>query len=411
MIKPELSILKLLLDHNQWLSYGQDLTKKDFPEDLQLLYLTLESHHKVNESSLSVQDLANLFFANNPKDKEFYEQVLDTIDKQQVSVESTKTLIKSIKKSKLLRELSIAAYEEAEGHKAPGKVDQLLLLLADEEQDQGQEEDEEFVSIKLTDLVNQTFKAPGLRWRLSSLNKALGSLRKGNFGFIFMRPESGKTTLLASEVTYMIEQATKESPIIWFNNEQMGAEVMLRVYQAFLGLTTEQLLSNIPHWEEEFIKATKGKFLMIDKAHITKQFVEKLCKKYKPSLVIFDQIDKLKGFDDDREDLRLGAIYIWARELAKLYCPVIGICQADASGENQRWLTMANVANAKTAKQAEADWILGGGMIHETGWENVRFFHLSKNKLHGDEDHDPSMRHGKWSVIIQPEIARYKDTN
>ena len=70
---------------------------------------------------------------------------------------------------------------------------------------------------------------------------------------------------------------------------------------------------------------------------------------------------------------------------------------------------MENVANAKTSKQAEADWILGIGRTHDTALEYIRHFHLSKNKLAGDEDSDPSMRHGRMDVLIQPEIARYRD--
>ena len=150
-------------------------------------------------------------------------------------------------------------------------------------------------------------------------------------------------------------------------------------------------------------------FKLKDKVGIHKNEIESICRKYQPSLIIFDQIDKIAGFDADREDLRLGAIYIWARELAKNYAPVIGVCQSDGSGEGVRWLTMSNVANAKTSKQAEADWILGIGAIHDTGWEKVRFFHLSKNKLTGDPDSDPSKRHAKWEVLIKPEIARYAD--
>ena len=86
----------------------------------------------------------------------------------------------------------------------------------------------------------------------------------------------------------------------------------------------------------------------------------KLCSKYNPSLLVVDQIDKITGFDNDREDLRLGSIYQWFRELAKDYCPVVGICQADGTGEGVKWLTMGHVANAKTAKQAEARRIRGG---------------------------------------------------
>ena len=148
-----------------------------------------------------------------------------------------------MKRAKILRELSIGSYEVAEGKKPFDSLNKLLQALQEEKEESTPEE--EFVTLSLSEIVNQTFKAPGLRWRLPSLNKALGSLRKGNFGFIFMRPESGKTTLLASEISYMLDQVQQGNPIIWFNNEQVGAEVMLRVYQAYFNLTTEQLLSNI----------------------------------------------------------------------------------------------------------------------------------------------------------------------
>ena len=87
----------------------------------------------------------------------------------------------------------------------------------------------------------------------------------------------------------------------------------------------------------------------------------------------------------------------------------IGVCQADGTGENAKWLTMANVADAKTSKQAEADWILGIGKIHDNGYEALRFLNISKNKLMGDTDTDHSNRHKKWEVLIRPEIARYQD--
>lgn len=157
------------------------------------------------------------------------------------------------------------------------------------------------------------------------------------------------------------------------------------------------------------MQKTKGKIKLYDSSQIHRRTVEKICKQLKPSLIIFDQIDKIQGFDADREDLHLGAIYMWARELAKEYAPVIGVCQADGTGEGVKWLTMSNVANAKTAKQAEADWIVGIGKVHDNGYENVRYLHASKNKLIGDEDTDPNQRHGKREVLIKPQVARYED--
>lgn len=319
-------------------------------------------------------------------------------------------LIESIVVGKLLRELSLDAYEVAESRSSMSKLMEKiesLKALTERTDDDGVTTEYEFVTDDLDVLVHDSINKPGLRWRLSTLNKMLGSLRKGDFGFIFMRPESGKTTLLASEVTFMAGQT--DQPILWLSNEEQGNKVMLRCYQAALGVDMTTLFRDLSGNKKKFHELTRGNIKLYDSGHIHKKTVEKLCKQLKPALIVFDQIDKIQGFDSDREDLRLGAIYQWARELAKEYAPAIGICQADGSAEGVKWLTMAHVANAKTAKQAEADWILGGGKIHDVGFETIRFFHASKNKLLGDTDSVPELRHGRCEVIINPEIARYSD--
>jgi hypothetical protein len=68
---------------------------------------------------------------------------------------------------------------------------------------------------------------------------------------------------------------------------------------------------------------------------------------------------------------------------------------------------MENVANAKTAKQAEADWILGIGADHSEINQYLRYLNICKNKLLGDADSRPELRHGRTTVKIIPEIARY----
>lgn len=226
-------------------------------------------------------------------------------------------------------------------------------------------------------------------------------------GAVAISGNTGKTTFLASEVSYFAQQTDK--PILWANNEEQGNKVKIRCYQAALGITLPELYSDREKWYNRYMDLTNGNIKIYDSASISKRQVEKLCKELNPALVIFDQIDKIKGFDADRNDLRLGSIYIWARELAKSYCPVIGVCQSDVSGEGKKWLNMDNVAESKTSKQAEADWILGIGRTHDIGMENVRYLHLSKNKLSGDSDSIPEMRHGRMEVLIKPEIARYVD--
>jgi KaiC/GvpD/RAD55 family RecA-like ATPase len=268
-----------------------------------------------------------------------------------------------------------------------------------------------FVSDNLEEIIGQTYSEQGMRWRLECLNKSLGSLRQGDFGFIFARPETGKTTFLASEVTAMLSSGLGNGtqPIIWLNNEEQGSKVMLRIYQAYFGVTTDQLLANPRKYKEAFVAQTKGRFKLFDSATISKRDVEKIIDLLNPMLVIYDQIDKIKGFVSDREDLRLGSIYQWARELAKGRHAAIGVCQADGTAEGVRYLTMDHVANAKTAKQAEADFILGIGKTHSEDSENVRFLNICKNKLLGDKDSLSNLRHGKFEVLIEAQVARYKD--
>lgn len=184
---------------------------------------------------------------------------------------------------------------------------------------------------------------------------------------------------------------------------------MLRIYQAYFGVTLDQLLANPKRFKGEFIERTGGRFKLFDSAVISRSDVERVVDAYEPGLVIYDQIDKLIGFKADRDDLRLGAIYQWARELAKGRHAAIGVCQADGTAEGVRYLTMDHVANAKTSKQAESDFILGIGKTHADGEQDIRFLNISKNKLMGDKDSIPDLRHGKFEVMIEPSIARYRD--
>lgn len=385
----------------------------DLTKEVQPIYSVLDNFHRQNttEMSLSVNDLANLLFSTSAKDKDYYQGVLDQLQKLEVSEETTFTLLSSILAHKQLKEISLAAYDVTEGKLDIDKMKELMNTFLSEPMEADNEVESDFLENDLDSIVNKVVKVPGLVWRLGTMNRMLGSLRKGNFGFLFARPETGKTTFLASEVTYMAEQVKEgEGPVIWFNNEQQGEEVLLRLYQASLGLTTTELLADIPAAQEKYLSKTHNNLRLVDRGSLHKHYVEYICKKYKPSLVVVDQMDAIQGFSADRKDLVLGEIYRWGRELAKEYCPVIAVCQADGTGEGVKWLTMGHVADAKTAKQAHPDWILGIGKIPDLGYDGVRYLHLSKNKLHGDVGiTDPNLKHGKLEVLIDQNIGRYQD--
>jgi len=404
IIRPEIALIKILLNidlYNKYRSYI-NINKED--REVLYLYSTLDKMMESYNRSLSFDEY-QLTVTSNIQDKDsIYDTILDNLSKVDIAPDVAESLLVQFKERRLAHDIALLAIAVEEGQKS---FQDLHSTIQQHESQVDPEITTEFVSDILEDLYQNQVLKHGLRWRLNTLNRMLGSLRKGDFGFIFARPETGKTTFLASEITFFAQQV--DGPILWFNNEEQGSKVMLRCIQASLGCTTQDLFTNLAANQLAF-NNNGGQYIKIfDSASIHRRQIEQLCKELNPSLIVVDQGDKIKGFPDDREDLRLGSIYIFLRELAKQYCPVIAICQADASGEGKRWLTMENVANAKTSKQAEADWILGIGKTHDTALEYIRHFHLSKNKLAGDEESDPSMRHGRMDVLIQPEIARYKD--
>jgi hypothetical protein len=413
-VEAELSIVRAFLNYETWEKHHADIGVGDMPDDLQPMYRCLDVWHKTqNEdgSSLHVLDFASLFFAQNKTNKEFFSKVFDTLESYEPNPATLNALLVSVKRNRILEKLSLTAYDVTQGKKPYEEVERLHQKLAAlSESDAVQTTVDEFVTNDLDELLHHTYQTPGLRWRLPSLNRSLGSLRKGTLGVIQARVETGKTTFCASEFSYMAENlAPGQGPVLWFNNEQEGEAVMLYVYRAALGITLPELLSNKQRWKQEYMKKVGDRLRVYDNAKIDKATIEKLCQKYKPSLIVVDQLDKIKGFKADREDLMLGEVYQWAREMAKQWAPFVGVCQAGATGHNKKWLDMNDMNNSKTAKAAECDFILGIGKSLDTGWEEFRFFHLSKNKCLGDSDTDPALRHAKWETKIDVQTARYKD--
>lgn len=411
---PELAIVRYFLDFGNYSKYNRYISVSKELREVKTLHQCLDLlHKKYPDTNKTVDELEAMVYSAYPNlrpvEREAYADLFKQLREIEVRPELLESLLTQVATRSKAGDLARAAYEVHEGR---AKVETLTQLAAEIQAaySEGQpswKSSRNFVTDDLFELEQHTIRSPGLRWRLSTLNRSLGPIRQGDFGFVFARPESGKTTFLADQITFFAEQATR--PIIWFNNEEQGEKVRLRTFQACLGLTSDELWKDKKGNLEKYRSLTKGQLRIYDDASIHRNEVEAIISELNPELVVFDQIDKIKGFDADRPDLVYGRIYQWARELAKRGCAIIGICQAGGEGEGVKWLTMAHVAEAKTSKQAEADWILGIGRSNESGTEDIRFFNISKNKLLGDDQTDPNLRHGRFEVFIRPAIARYED--
>jgi replicative DNA helicase len=283
----------------------------------------------------------------------------------------------------------------------------------------------------IEDLLKAEENDTGLHWRLPCLNRHIKPLRAGDFAIIAARPDKGKTTFCASELTYMAAQVDALYPgenrsILWFNNEGPGNKIVMRNFQAALAATTEELvaLSNTPSedpkWKtkvrEAYAAALGGRpgvLRIFDVHDMWNHEVEDIMKQHKPALVLFDMVDNIKfggetNNNGQRTDQLLEAMYQWARLMGvKHDCAVLATSQISADGDGVSYPTLPQLKDSKTGKQGAADLIITIGALNDAMLEHSRYIGTTKNKL---------VRTGKKAspnqeVFFDSQRGRYKEAS
>lgn len=301
----------------------------------------------------------------------------------------------------------LTQWDEGELPNLPGKIGEVLDAY---KKDAGIKT-LDYLKDDIDDLLLQELDDSGLKWRLTCLNMSMRGLRPGDFGIMAGRPDRGKTTLVASELTHLAPQIPDNRPALWLNNEGPGNRIIPRLYQAALGATMSELVSMSqektlkPAYEELMGYLTRIR--IVDVHGLDTYAVEGLIEKHRPGVVVFDMIDKIRGFGDAaRTDLMLEQMYDWARELGvKHDLAGIATSQISNEGDGLQYPTLGMLKDSKTGKQGACDFQLMIGASNDAGFANQRFIGLPKNKLRREGmPSDP-----KTPVKYEPQRARYSD--
>lgn len=279
----------------------------------------------------------------------------------------------------------------------------------------------------IEDILADEENEVGLRFRLACLNDSVKPLRGGDFLVWAARPDAGKTTALASEVTFMAPQVDVLYPgenrsILWLCNEGPTKQIVYRTFQAAGGWLDEQMfkLAKIP--DDKFRNKLRADYsaALGGRAGVLRVFpihdkwsydIEDIIKQHNPALVVFDMIDNVKFGGDlanlgSRTDQVLETMYQWARLLGVKYdTAVIATSQISAEGENVMWPAQSMLKDSKTGKQGAADVIVMMGRVDAQ--PNSRYLSTPKNKR---------KRTGKPSclqaeVIFDADHCRLRDTD
>ena len=380
-----------------------------------LKYVGLYYDNPTNTEISSWVDFGNWFLIKHPMYKsdkaDMYKQIFSALDAS-VTPPEARAILEDFITRNAMAQIADHALRVAEGEsddiepvfeateslaKELGNIDDVDKFLVDDDIDA---------------LLDATVGVGGFDWRLDELNLSLGPLRKGSFINLIARPDSGKTTMLASEATFMAGQMKDEECIVWFNNEEEGRKVKLRCVQAALGMELKDIEADPRLAWQKYGSAIGGadRIKFYSRPTFSVRDVEEVLAKYNPSLIVFDQLRKVKGFNKEaHNDIgRMELLFQQAREWSKEYGPVINVHQAGGSAEGKQYIEMNEVYGSQTAIQGESDAIVTIGRTHEPGYEYSRFIYVPKNKMSGGPKSDESLRNGKFEVRINPKIARFE---
>ncbi len=407
----EVQLISALLKTRIWQDYSGALDwfalKQQTPEIYKVL-LAIRGWHESHDSDLTGAELPFVFFlayaGMNAKEKANYQAIFEQAARAEVRDDLIASYLQQMRDMQVRKTIALLAIDDKiSNEKVIAQVGQLSSPAI------AAEEEIEFVTTDIDVLVQEATDNVGLFWSLECLNKSIGPIGPGVLGGVIGRKETGKTAFWVSQVANFLPQLKDAEQVAIFFNEEQGKAVMWRLYSAVCGMSYAEIVNDQKKAKELFYSRGGERIKFKDMPFHTEDSIKRVLDALNPAIIVIDSFDKLKGFKADRKDLELGAAYKFGREAAKTYAPVLAISQADAGGFNKKYLTELDMADSKTAKPAELDFLIGIGRTDEAGYEYVRYLNIPVNKLPASQYKDEKDRHGKFSTIIVPELSIYKD--
>jgi replicative DNA helicase len=269
-----------------------------------------------------------------------------------------------------------------------------------------------YIDTPIDELLQEEFNDAGISWRLEAINRSMRKLRPGDFGIVAGRPDKGKTSFLASEVTYWAPQLPKGRNILWLNNEGPGRRILPRLYQAALNMSMVELKAASSHGTlNNSMRTALGgdisRIRVFDIHGMNTGQVELIIAENNAGIIIYDMIDSIRGFGGEaRTDLALEEMYKWARERSVKYdCIGIATSQISNDGDGLMFPTLGMLKDSKTGKQGACDFQLMIGASNDAMLSGERYISLPKNKLRKpDGPSDP-----RATVLFDGTRSRYND--
>ena len=404
----ELSLIRSLMDRGFYEDHrGSRCPDRLFSKDVRKIKQSIDTAMDRYERTVTPDEIEALFMANNPTlttaQKTAYSALFSQIKREQpMGSDIAQEVLSKLFQQVIGEDIANLGFDYVNGDKT--SLEPLRQMLEQYGDDFTPNLKIEWDDIDIETLLARNDLEARWTFNISSLTRRVEGVNDGHLIEIGARPNTGKTSFHASLIAAPGGFAHQGANCIILCNEEGYHRVGARYLTAATGMTMQEIKKN-PTKARDLYAPVKERIKVKDATGRDMNWVESVCKAYKPDIVLLDMGDKFAktaGFSRPDEALKANAVH--ARMIAKQHnCAVFYMSQLSADAEGKVVLNQSMMEGSRTGKAAEADLmvlIAKNPPVQGQDEEDIqRHLNIVKNKLTG--------WHGSVHCNLEYQTARY----
>jgi hypothetical protein len=378
-----------------------------FSKDVRKIKQAIDTAMQRYERSVTPDEIEALFMSNNPTlttaQKQAYSALFHTIKKEEpLGGDIAGEVLSKLFQQVVGEDIANLGFDYVNGDKS--SLEPLRNLLEQYSDDFTPDLRVEWDDIDMDTLMSKADLEARWTFNIPSLTRKVEGVNAGHLIEIGARPNTGKTSFHASLIASPSGFAHQGANCIVLCNEEGYHRVGARYLTAATGMTMKEIKQN-PSKARDLYQPVKERIKIKDATGRDMNWVESICKTYKPDIVLLDMGDKFAKGGYARQDEALKANAVHARQIAKEHeCAIFYMSQLSAEAEGKVLLNQSMMEGSRTGKAAEADLmvlIAKNPVVDGQDEEDTqRHLNVVKNKLTG--------WHGVVHCELDYKTARYE---
>ena len=405
----ELSLIKTLMNKDFYEDHkGAKCPDRLFSKEVRKIKATIDKAMLQYGRTVTTDEIQALFLSSNPSlttaQKQAYESMFLTLKKEtELGKDIAQEVLSKLFQQIVGEDIANIGFNYVNGTQST--LEPLRNILDSYGDDFIPNLNVDWEDLSIENLIKSNDLETGWSFNIPSLVHQLEGVNEGHLIEVGARPNTGKTSFHASLIASPTGFAHQGARCVVLCNEEKAVRVGARYLTAAVGMNMHEIRDK-PSQAHELWKKVEKNVSIKDATSKDMNWVESICKAYKPDVLVLDMGDKFaitQGFARQDEALKANAIH--ARQIGKAYnCAVFYMSQLSAEAEGKVLLNQSMMEGSRTGKAAEADVMIliakNPPVEGKDGEDSVRHLNIVKNKITG--------WHGKIICDLDYKLARYQ---